>query len=78
MLLKDETTGEMEIVALRGFTNVHLKGYRLKIGGQGIIGHVWERRKMQLRTDVRTDPYYVVSESSTLSEVDIPSLVEEG
>ncbi len=77
MLLKDETTGEMEIVALRGFTNVHLKGYRFKIGGQGIIGHVSEAGKMHYAPDVRTDPYYVVSESSTLSEVDIP-LISRG
>jgi phosphoserine phosphatase RsbU/P len=77
VLLKDETTGEMEIVALRGFTNVHLKGYRFKIGGQGIIGHVSEAGKMHYAPDVRTDPYYVVSESSTLSEVDIP-LISRG
>jgi phosphoserine phosphatase RsbU/P len=77
VLLKDETTGEMEIVALRGFTNVHLKGYRFKIGGEGIIGHVSEKGKMHYAPDVRTDPFYVVSESSTLSEVDIP-LISRG
>lgn len=77
VLLKDETAGEMEIVALRGFTNVHLKGYRFKIGGEGIIGHVSEAGKMHYAPDVRTDPNYVVSESSTLSEVDIP-LISRG
>jgi phosphoserine phosphatase RsbU/P len=77
VLLKDETTGEMEIVALRGFTTVHLKGYRFKIGGEGIIGHVSEKGKMHYAPDVRTDPFYVVSESSTLSEVDIP-LISRG
>jgi signal transduction protein with GAF and PtsI domain len=40
VLLKDETTDELEIIALRGFSNVHLKGYRFMIGGEGIIGHV--------------------------------------
>jgi phosphoserine phosphatase RsbU/P len=67
----------MEIVALRGFTNVHLKGYRFKIGGQGIIGHVSEAGKMHYAPDVRTDPYYVVSESNTLSELDIPLIGRE-
>jgi sigma-B regulation protein RsbU (phosphoserine phosphatase) len=77
VLLKDETIDELEIVALRGFTNVHLKGYRFKIGGEGIIGHVSAAGKMHYAPDVRTDPYYVVSESSTLSEVDIP-LISRG
>jgi len=49
VLLKDETTGEMEIVALRGFTNIHLKGYRFKIGVQGIIGHVSEAGNITTR-----------------------------
>jgi phosphoserine phosphatase RsbU/P len=77
VLLKDETTGELEIVALRGFSNVHLKGYRFKVGGDGIIGHVSASGKMHYAPDVRTDPYYVVSESTTLSEVDIP-LISRG
>jgi phosphoserine phosphatase RsbU/P len=75
VLLKDETGDEMEIVALRGFSNVHLKGYRFKIGGEGIIGHVSATGKMHYAPDVRKDPYYTVSESSTLSEVDIPLIV---
>jgi hypothetical protein len=39
----------MEIVALRGFTNIHLKGYRFKIGVQGIIGHVSEAGNITTR-----------------------------
>ena len=77
MLLKDETTGEMEIVALRGFTNIHLKGYRFKIGVQGIHRTCVGGGKHHYAPDVRTDPYYVVSEASTLSEVDIP-LISRG
>jgi phosphoserine phosphatase RsbU/P len=75
VLLKDETADELEIIALRGFSNVHLKGYRFKIGGEGIIGHLSASKKMHYARDVRSDPYYVVSESSTLSEVDIPLIV---
>lgn len=72
VLLNDESAGEMEIVALRGFSNVHLKGYRFKVGAEGIIGHVSASGTMYYAPDVRKDPYYVVSESTTLSEVDIP------
>lgn len=77
VLLKDGATDEMEIVALRGFSNVHLKGYRFKIGGEGLVGHVSAAGKMYYAPDVRSDPYYVVSESSTLSEVDIPLVSRE-
>jgi phosphoserine phosphatase RsbU/P len=77
ILLNDEATGDLEIVALRGFSNVHLKGYRFKTGGEGIIGHVSATRRMHYAPDIRTDPYYVVSESTTLSEVDIP-LISRG
>lgn len=77
VLLKDETTGDLEIVALRGFSNVHLKGYRFQIAGEGIIGHVSGTGTMHYAPDVRADPYYVVSESTTLSEVDIP-LISRG
>lgn len=77
ILLKDETTDELEIIALRGFSNVHLKGYRFNIGREGIIGHVSASAKMHYAPDVRSDPYYVVSESTTLSEVDIP-LISRG
>ncbi|PYV47360.1 MAG: hypothetical protein DMG92_16475 [Acidobacteria bacterium] len=77
VLLKDDTTNELELIALRGFSNVHLKGYRFKIGGAGIVGHVSATAKMRYAPDVRKDPYYVVSESTTLSEVDIP-LISRG
>jgi sigma-B regulation protein RsbU (phosphoserine phosphatase) len=60
------------MIALRGFSNVHLKGYRFKVGGEGMVGHVSATAKMRYAPDVRKDPYYVVSESTTLSEVDIP------
>jgi phosphoserine phosphatase RsbU/P len=72
VLLKDEMTNEMEMVALRGFANVHLKGYRFKIGGEGIVGHVSATARMHYAPDIRKDLYYVESESTTLSEVDIP------
>ena len=77
VLLKDFTTNELEMIALRGFSNVHLKGYRFKVGGEGMVGHVSATAKMRYAPDVRNDPYYMVSESTTLSEVDIP-LISRG
>ena len=49
VLLKDDARNDLEMVALRGFSNVHLKGYRFKVGGEGMVGHVsatvtWETR----------------------------------
>jgi signal transduction protein with GAF and PtsI domain len=60
VLLKDDARNDMEIIALRGFSNVHLKGYRLKVGGEGLVGHVSGTAKMRYAPDVRKDPYYVV------------------
>jgi sigma-B regulation protein RsbU (phosphoserine phosphatase) len=77
VLLKDDATNEVEMIALRGFSDVHLKGYRFKIGGAGMVGHVSATEKMRYAPDVRKDPYYVVSETTTLSEVDIP-LISRG
>ena len=77
ILLKDDISNELEMIALRGFSNVHLKGYRFKVGGEGMVGHVSATAKMRYAPDVRSDSYYVVSESTTLSEVDIP-LISRG
>ena len=77
VLLKDDARNDLEMIALRGFSNVHLKGYRFKVGGEGMVGHVSATAKMRYAPDVRRDPYYVVSESTTLSEVDIP-LISRG
>ena len=77
VLLKDHITNELEMIALRVFSNVHLKGYRFKVGGEGMVGHVSATAKMRYAPDVRSDPYYMVSESTTMSEVDIP-LISRG
>jgi GAF domain-containing protein len=77
VLLKDDARNDLEIIALRGFSNVHLKGYRFKVGGEGLVGYVSATAKMRYAPDVRKDPDYVVSESTTLSEVDIP-LISRG
>jgi sigma-B regulation protein RsbU (phosphoserine phosphatase) len=73
VLLKDETTDELVIAAVRGWTiNYHMKGDRFKIGGYGMIGHVGATGETYYAPDVSVDPYYRVSEELTRSEVDIP------
>lgn len=72
VLLKDESRDELEMIAMRGFSNLHLKGYRFRIGAMGMVGHVAATRQARYAPDVRKDPFYVPSEPSTLSEVDIP------
>lgn len=72
VLFLDEARGELEIVAVRGWTvNFHVKGDRFKVGW-GMIGHVAETGQTYYVPDVTKDPHYMVSEASTRSEVDIP------
>jgi phosphoserine phosphatase RsbU/P len=77
VLLKDDRTNEVEMIAFRGFSNLHLKGYRFPIGKEGMVGHVAATGHVRYAPDVREDPYYVPSEPSTLSEVAIP-LISRG
>ena len=73
VLLKDDETNELEIVAVRGWTvNYHIKGERFKIGEYGIVGYTAHTGKTYYAPDVIKDPYYEVSEQSTNSELDIP------
>jgi phosphoserine phosphatase RsbU/P len=73
VLLKDEETNELVIVAVRGWTvNYHVKGDRFKIGEYGMVGHVGFTEETYYSPDVTIDPYYQVSEESTRSELDIP------
>ena len=53
------------------------KGHRLKIGQEGMVGHVAATRKLHYAPDVRIDPYYIACEHDTLSEVAIPLIVED-
>lgn len=73
ILLKDEETNELVIVAVRGWTvNYHVKGDRFKIGEYGMVGHVGFTEETYYSPDVTIDQYYQVSEESTRSELDIP------
>ena len=51
---------------------LHGKGYRLKIGGEGMVGYVASTGQTRYAPDVRKDQYYISCEHDTLSEVAIP------
>jgi len=74
--LIDDSGNELEVIAARGFFEVR-KGIRFKIGVEGMVGHVCATGTMRYAPDVRQDPYYLPTESSTLSEVDFP-LISRG
>jgi phosphoserine phosphatase RsbU/P len=69
--LHDELNAEMVMAGVRGCT-LHDKGFRLKIGKQGMVGYVASTGQMRYAPDVRKDPYYIACEDTTHSEVAIP------
>jgi phosphoserine phosphatase RsbU/P len=69
--LHDEERNDMVLAGVRGCT-LHKKGYRLRIGKEGMVGHVAAVGQMHYAPDVRKDPYYISCDNSTLSEVAIP------
>ena len=74
--LHDEARGDMVLGGVRGCT-VHKKGFRLKVGKEGMVGYVASTGQMRYAPDVRKDPYYISCEPSTNSEVAIPLRVGE-
>jgi sigma-B regulation protein RsbU (phosphoserine phosphatase) len=69
--LHDEARGEMVMGGVHG-CSMHQKGFRLKIGKEGMVGYVASTGQMRYAPDVRKDEYYVACEHSTHSEVAIP------
>jgi len=74
--LHESADSVLVLAGVHGCT-LHDKGHRLKIGQDGMVGHVAATRKMHYAPDVRLDPYYIACEHDTLSEVAIPLLVED-
>jgi phosphoserine phosphatase RsbU/P len=74
--LHDEARDEMVMGGVHG-CSVHHKGFRLKIGKEGMVGYVASTGQMRYAPDVRKDEYYIACESSTHSEVAIPLRVGE-
>ena len=70
--LLDEHTNEMVLHGVHGCTMYHDGGVRLKVGEQGMIGHVAAHGATRYAPDVSVDPYYCACEHDTKSELDIP------
>lgn len=74
--LHDEDRAELVVAGVHGCTTHH-KGHRLKLGMEGLVGHVAGTRQMRYAPDVKRDPYYIACEPATRSEVAFPLLVEQ-
>ncbi|MGB0040316.1 MAG: GAF domain-containing protein, partial [Terriglobales bacterium] len=71
LYVHDPKGNELVLKGVRGCT-LHRKGHRLKIGQDGMSGHVAATRRMHYAPDVTSDPYYIACEPKTRSEVAIP------
>ena len=76
--LHHEERGELVLASACGCDgcDAHGPGHSLKIGKEGMAGHVAATGQMRYAPDVRIDPYYIGCEESTRSEVAIPLHVE--
>jgi sigma-B regulation protein RsbU (phosphoserine phosphatase) len=73
--LHDSANGELVLTGMRG-CSTHGKGHRMKIGTEGMVGHVAATRKMHYAPNVLNDPYYSACEPDVSSEVAIPLHVD--
>jgi sigma-B regulation protein RsbU (phosphoserine phosphatase) len=69
--LRDPESDEMVLHGVRGCT-VNSKGARMKIGKQGMVGHVAATGEMYYAKDVDLDPYHITCEPETRSAVNYP------
>jgi len=76
--LYNQERGELVLACAHGCAGcvAHGPGHSLKIGKEGMVGHVAATGKMRYAPDVRKDPYYIGCEEATQSEVAIPLHVE--
>src|SRR5579872_6570991 len=75
--LHDQVRGELVLASACGCDGcaAHGPGHSLKIGKDGMVGHVAATGEMRYAPDVRLDPYYIGCEEAVLSEVAIPLFV---
>ena len=69
--LRHESREEMVAACVHGCTR-HEKGHSLKIGKEGMVGHVAFTGKMHYAPDVSIDPYYLACEEGAQSAVALP------
>lgn len=69
--LHDKEHGELVLAGVQGCA-VHGKGFRLKVGCEGMVGYVASTGQTRYAPDVRVDPYYIACDPDTRSEIAIP------
>lgn len=69
--LRDDQEDEMVLQGGQGCSKFS-KGNRLKIGKEGMVGHVAASGRMRYAPDVALDPYYIACEPGTRSSVTFP------
>jgi sigma-B regulation protein RsbU (phosphoserine phosphatase) len=74
--LHEEDKAELVLAGVHGCT-LHDKGHRLKLGTEGMVGHVGATRQTRYAPDVRLNPYYIACEPDTRSEAVFPLIVEQ-
>jgi sigma-B regulation protein RsbU (phosphoserine phosphatase) len=74
--LRDADNNEMVLASVIGCTCNH-EGKRLRIGEQGMVGHVAATGRSRYAPDVTRDPFYIRCEIETRSELTIP-LIHQG
>jgi sigma-B regulation protein RsbU (phosphoserine phosphatase) len=74
VFLYDEERNEMVLASVHGCAS-HGKGKRLKVGEEGMVGHVAATGTLHYAPDVRKDKYYIHCRPETRSEVAIPLCV---
>ncbi|HLV87405.1 MAG TPA: GAF domain-containing SpoIIE family protein phosphatase [Candidatus Sulfotelmatobacter sp.] len=74
--IHDEQRKELVLAGVHG-CSARSKGHRVKIGLEGMVGHVASTGRMHYAPDVRLDSYYIACKHATLSEVAIPLRVGE-
>src|SRR5437764_4114128 len=76
IFLRHETRDEM-VAATMHCCATHGSGHTLKIGEQGMVGHVAFTGKMHYAPDVTRDPYYLPCDQGAKSAVAIPLKIGE-
>ena len=74
--IRDTETNEMVLEGVCGCT-VEKCGSRLRIGEQGMVGHVAATGRTRYAPDVTRDPFYIVCEPDVRSELSVP-LIHRG
>ena len=76
IFVHDAERGEIVLQGVQG-CSLHGKGHRLKVGAEGMSGHVAATRQLHYAPDVSRDPYYLACENGTQSEIAIPLLLDD-